>query len=416
MKTINLGNQIWTAKNFNAITFLNGDSIPVATTPEEFKELTSNKKACLAFFNFDERNIDYGCCYNWFAINDKRGLIPIGYNIPSKNDAKILLDNFIGSYRNDYEVRLDKTLQEKLLLLNQSFSNSLKDKITWEERCSKDVNSEELNFNAEALGSISPSSKYNFGWIGVAFSIWLSDKDSKYRWSLVIQENKISINGIPYKDGDLGHFIRLIKLDDAYKEDETTIGTKVWMKKNLNVDTFQNGDRILEVTSDEEWQNAIDNEKPAYRHIKDNPKNDSEFGKIYNSYAVRDERGLGPIGWRIPTIEDINITLDSLKIKDFDYGKHFSSEKSVYHNLNDKLLSTESGGTNNSNLYLDHYPQLTGFKGFTSKSDVGKMWLNVVDWEKSHFYEYTKSSFIPQRFSKESRELMNGYVIRCVKD
>jgi uncharacterized protein (TIGR02145 family) len=416
MEIINLSNQFWTTKNLNTITFLNGENIPIAKNPEEFQEFTANKKSCFAYFNFDEKNIDLGICYNWFALNDKRGIIPPGYKLPSKVDAKILLDSYIGSFRNDSEVRMDKALQEKLRELNQNFSNSLKDQNSWNNIYVERNLNNDINFNAMALGSISPASKYNFGWVGVAFSIWLNDKDNKFRWTLGIQENKVSINGIPFKDGDIGCFVRLIKCDNSISDKETKIGTVTWMTENLNVDEFRNGDKILEVLNDQDWQNAINNKVPAFRYIKDNPKMQLEFGKIYNLFAVQDERGISPSGWRLPNIEDVTSTLDSLKIDGFDYSKHFTTEKNIQHVLNDKLLSTDSGGTNSSNLNLSHYPQLTGFNGFTSKSEIGKMWLNDSEWENCHYYNYTKSSFLPQRFSKENREFLNGYIIRCVKE
>ena len=46
MNTVNLKGQEWATENYNAITFRNGDEIPFAKTPEDFKELTSSKKPC----------------------------------------------------------------------------------------------------------------------------------------------------------------------------------------------------------------------------------------------------------------------------------------------------------------------------------------------------------------------------------
>ena len=43
-----------------------------------------------------------------------------------------------------------------------------------------------------------------------------------------------------------------------------TIGTQVWMTKNLNVSTFRNGDPIPVAKSDEEWIRAAENEQPAW--------------------------------------------------------------------------------------------------------------------------------------------------------
>lgn len=68
MKTINLKGQEWSTENYNAMTFKNGEPISFAKSPEEFKELTSLKKPCFTYYNYDENNyLKYGCCYNCFA-------------------------------------------------------------------------------------------------------------------------------------------------------------------------------------------------------------------------------------------------------------------------------------------------------------------------------------------------------------
>lgn len=41
--------------------------------------------------------------------------------------------------------------------------------------------------------------------------------------------------------------------EESRKFKSTTIGTQVWMVKNLDVVTFRNGDSIREVRSSEEW-------------------------------------------------------------------------------------------------------------------------------------------------------------------
>jgi hypothetical protein len=41
------------------------------------------------------------CCYNWFALIDKRGIAPEGFRIPNNEDFSLLLDNYIGRDRLD---------------------------------------------------------------------------------------------------------------------------------------------------------------------------------------------------------------------------------------------------------------------------------------------------------------------------
>ena len=80
-----------------------------------------------------------------------------------------------------------------------------------------------------------------------------------------------------------------------------TIGTQVWMTKNLDVSTFRNGDPIPEAKTDEEWKKAGENKQPAWCYYNNYPANGAKYGKLYNWYAVNDSRGLAPIGYHIPS-------------------------------------------------------------------------------------------------------------------
>jgi len=71
--------------------YQNGDSIPLATSKEQFIEFGEKEIGC---YSITENN-DY--LYNWFAVNDKRGLAPKGWKIPTdeewNNLKKQLLEN-----------------------------------------------------------------------------------------------------------------------------------------------------------------------------------------------------------------------------------------------------------------------------------------------------------------------------------
>jgi len=108
------------------------------------------------------------------------------------------------------------------------------------------------------------------------------------------------------------------KEEAASKEEgaskEVTIGKQVWMKENLNVDKFRNGDPIPEAKTDEEWEKAGENGQPAWCYYNNNPDNGDRYGKLYNWFAVNDPRGLAPEGWKIPSDEDWS------RLTDFLYG------------------------------------------------------------------------------------------------
>jgi uncharacterized protein (TIGR02145 family) len=79
------------------------------------------------------------------------------------------------------------------------------------------------------------------------------------------------------------------------------IGTQIWAAKNLDVSTFRNGDTITEAKTNEEWIKSGNEQKAAWCYYNNDPANGEKYGKLYNWYAVNDQRGLAPAGWHIPT-------------------------------------------------------------------------------------------------------------------
>ena len=93
---VKIGSQIWTTENLNVSTFRNGDPIPEAKTNEEWGKAGENKQPAWCYYDNDPKNGDkYGKLYNWYAVNDPRGLAPKGYHIPTDAEWRKLTD-FLG--------------------------------------------------------------------------------------------------------------------------------------------------------------------------------------------------------------------------------------------------------------------------------------------------------------------------------
>jgi uncharacterized protein (TIGR02145 family) len=94
-KTVKIGEQEWMAENLNVSKFRNGDLIPEAKTEEEWEAAGKNKKPTWCYYENNPANgIRYGKLYNWYAVNDPRGLAPNGFHIPKDaewNDLIIFL-------------------------------------------------------------------------------------------------------------------------------------------------------------------------------------------------------------------------------------------------------------------------------------------------------------------------------------
>lgn len=74
--------QSWMTKNLDVSTYRNGDSIPNVTDAAAWAALTTG--AYCYYDNDSATNAaTYGKLYNWYAVNDPRGLAPQGWHIPT---------------------------------------------------------------------------------------------------------------------------------------------------------------------------------------------------------------------------------------------------------------------------------------------------------------------------------------------
>jgi uncharacterized protein (TIGR02145 family) len=89
--TVMIGNQNWMAENLQVKNFQNGDAILNVTTEKEWEKAGKENKPAWCYYNFDSSYRDYGKLYNWYAVNDVRGLAAQGWHIPAENEwAKLI--------------------------------------------------------------------------------------------------------------------------------------------------------------------------------------------------------------------------------------------------------------------------------------------------------------------------------------
>ncbi len=94
---VTINNQVWTQKNLEVTHYRNGDEIPQVTDQATWSSLTTG--AWCYYENKTENGTTYGKLYNWYAVNDPRGLAPEGYHIPSDAEFTSMSD-FLGGLSN----------------------------------------------------------------------------------------------------------------------------------------------------------------------------------------------------------------------------------------------------------------------------------------------------------------------------
>ena len=83
-KIVKISSQKWMAENLNVSFYRNGDSIPQVKSGTEWAKLKTG--AWCYYANKTENGIKYGKLYNWYAVNDPRGLAPKGFHVPSDEE------------------------------------------------------------------------------------------------------------------------------------------------------------------------------------------------------------------------------------------------------------------------------------------------------------------------------------------
>jgi uncharacterized protein (TIGR02145 family) len=87
-ETIQIGDQLWMAENLAVTRYNNGAEISTGHTNEEWTQLATGAYAAN---DLDPDNADiYGYLYNWYAVDDDRGICPEGWHVGTDDEYKQL--------------------------------------------------------------------------------------------------------------------------------------------------------------------------------------------------------------------------------------------------------------------------------------------------------------------------------------
>ena len=86
-----IGDQCWFAENLRNEHYANGDAIPGDLSDGEWSAHTQWCSSDLR--HTTQSNLaDYGRLYNWYAVDDARGLCPSGWHVPTDVEYTTLTD------------------------------------------------------------------------------------------------------------------------------------------------------------------------------------------------------------------------------------------------------------------------------------------------------------------------------------
>ena len=201
-----------------------------------------------------------------------------------------------------------------------------------------------------------------------------------------------------------------------------TVGSQVWMKENLRVKHYCNGDTILEVRDSISWVNV---QSGAWCYFNNNINNGEIYGCLYNGYAVSDKWNIAPTGWHIPTEAEWQ-TLEmflGMSQKQVDSIGWRGEDQQVGAKLKEAdtihwKWPTGNNATNSTDFtalgsgWRNHFnPQ--GYPSFINLTNTGQWWSSTASGGNLWFRNlcvYHGNSY------RDNYPKNHGCAVRCIKD
>jgi uncharacterized protein (TIGR02145 family) len=185
-----------------------------------------------------------------------------------------------------------------------------------------------------------------------------------------------------------------------------TIGTQVWMAKNLRTTHFLNGDLIPTTTTPTLDISSETTPKYQWSYNGDDA-NALTYGKLYTYYTITDTRSVCPAGWHVPTDAQwiaLENTLGGFAVAGSSLKESGNVNWTTYNTdaTNISLFRALPGGYRNSTgafSFLNNY----GYWWSSTEGDASNAWARSMSVQST---ADTRSSFLKK----------NGASVRCMKD
>lgn len=208
---------------------------------------------------------------------------------------------------------------------------------------------------------------------------------------------------------------------NGYDYETVVIGEQCWFAENLRTDKYRNGDVIPTGLTDNQWESTYSENLGARSSYGEgsgtcesySPEGDacdeswslSQYGYLYNGYAVHDIRSLCPDGWHVPDFEEWY----TLGIQVTGYSDNL---KSTFGWANGGNGSNSSGFKALPGGYR-HY-SASAYPHFQGAGESTLFWSSsIIDGEPRYFYLLgTASPYIHWN----EYYLQAGMSVRCIQD
>jgi uncharacterized protein (TIGR02145 family) len=436
---VGIGTQCWFKENLRSDNYRNGDAIQGNLTNSQWTSTTSGAQAV---YNNDPANLaTYGRLYNWYAVNDARGLCPVGFHVPTDSEWMTL---------------------EMALGMTSAQANSTGWRGTDQGAQLKATSNDSPPWNGtnssgfSALPGGSRDYDGSFSLLGNDGYWWSSSPSGSNAWSRFLGSGSSGVTRGDYYVR-AGFSVRCVRdegvvcldpdsdgvcaedevsgctdsnatnFNPAATEDDGTcvlpgpaqcggastvtfdghtyalvaIGTQCWFKENLRSDNYRNGDPIPGDLTNSQWASTGTGAQVVYNN---DPANLATYGRLYNWYAVNDARGLCPVGFHVPSDGEWAVLENALGGSSFAGAalKSSSADSPTWDGSNTSGFSALPGGLR---VNLNGYFGLLGFSGYWwSSSPSGS-----VAWGRALS---SGSSYV----TRANDVVRFGFSVRCVRD
>ena len=256
--------------------------------------------------------------------------------------------------------------------------------------------------------------------------------DGSYSWTISSEldagtdyririSSLVDLNVFDESDGDFNIINETVTDIDGNVYQTVEIGGQIWMKENLRVTHYRNGDEISTGHTTNEWTNLTTG---AYCAHSDNDNNGDIYGYLYNGYAGSDSRNIAPEGWHVPTDEEFKElemylgmsetqanswdergTDEGNKLKEAGFEHWVESWNSDNHGTNESGFTALPGGSRSGSS--------GSFSG--TIGDYAKFWTRSnYSYSSDKIYRGVVS--FSSKVRRNGSSPKSGYSIRCVKD
>ena len=215
----------------------------------------------------------------------------------------------------------------------------------------------------------------------------------------------------------------------GYDYETVQIGEQCWFAENLRAENYRNGDSIPSSVSNSVWQETDEGSVSVFGESMDceewAPFIDAcdpsvslgTYGRLYNWYAVNDDRGLCASGWHVPSDAEwisLELGLGMLPEESILTDDYRGTDQGIQMKLYDGWDASETAGTNSSNFSSlpGGYRSVSGL--FWDAGRNGYFWSATIQGtDQAYFRNLTYNRAGVYRAATNAEY---GFSIRCIKD